>query len=458
MNERKKLFQQIFNGIVPGVIVLVLIIAICAVGLMILNSRNGPMLSYTPTDTPTDKPTDAPTDGPTEPPTEKPTYGPTEPPTEPPTEAPADSFQELKDKTALYLKQNMINGEKYTLVTFTLEKDPDRYRAYYSYLIHGVPTMDRCYVYIDPDGTNVWGHQFDEGLCDDLPITEEMIRQADEDMFLIYDFDRAITTVDKKTICYAEELGIYIHYEIYTYGYDFTISCTVPLVEPPKEPTEDLRDQIPIPEGPVTVDTAIYYMGYYVADTSRYTLFEFSYSPEGLYTAIFYHQICGVDTMDHCTVIMREDGSLYNCVVDNEKAFDNVAITEEMIQIAQDNLYGIYTLSKEEWTSKPTMIHWVDKKLMITFLVTAKDGSMSKSCDVQLNWNLTLPDDKMAVECALRYLNLKGYGFEGYSSVLDNSPGAAHYDVMVQVNGIRYECEVYVSDGTIRNVRSEIVK
>lgn len=440
MTKKRNTIPAYLRDILPAVAILALIAAICIVGVLILNSGSKEQLANNPTDAPTNAPTDAPT----------------EPPTEPPTETPADPLQELKDKAAQYLKQNVKNSEKYTLIKFILDDDTEIYSAYFTYLIYGYPTQDRCYVKMQPDGTLISVEQYDEGTMDGMPITEEVLQVADYELFTINSLNKATTTVAEKCICYTTAWGLYVQYEVFTDGNDLPVSYKVLLWQQPERPL-DPNDQPHVPDVTVTVETALSYMSQYVSDVTRYTLYEFSYSPDGLYTAIFYHQICGVNTMDLCIVIIREDGSLYNCVVDNEKAFDRIPITDKMLQQAMDNMYGINCLPRDEWTAEYDIIQWKDDKLFVTIRATNADGTTTKSYDVRLNWNLPKPDDKTAIDCALKYMGLNGHILQAYDSVYDNSTDSAHYDVTVQVNGIRYACEVHVSDGSVSNIRSEKV-
>ena len=447
MNEKRNIIPPFLKDVLPIAGILVLIIAICIVGVMILNGRSNEQLASNPTEGTTSTPSDSPTDAPTE------------PPTEPPTETPADPLRHLKDKAAEYMENYTYYSDKYALVSFEKYGLWDFYVADFRYMVCGIPTTDSCSVSIWSDGTLKGVSKSFTGNFAYYEITEEMLQRAENKLYTDYSLSKENTSIQHREI----SMGIsdpYITFHVITEGSTEIIKCNVGMERISNSRDLPDKDTIPIPDGALTEETAVYYLSYYVGDTSSYILKEFASSPDGLYTAIFHQQLGGIYTGEMCTVIMREDKSLYNCVVDGTGMYDDVHFTKEDMDFTTENVYAIYGLNKDEWSCKPTMIEWYFGRLTIGFDVRKNDGTDIRYFNVPINYKKEITDADGAVFWAAEFFGKQEGDYEVQSCVLDASTDFPHYDVsfiLGQYDGVGvivnylYECEVGVADGQIRN-------
>lgn len=450
MKESKMVISKILHGIVPGVIALALVIGICAVGLMILNGRTKQSESD-PTSQPTEEPTQPPTNHPTEPPTEQ--------PTEPPTEEPADPMQDLKNKARKYMEKYVYNSDKYELIDFTYNEIRGAYVADFRYMVNGVKTREHCLVNLYKDGIRYSVSKSFTGQFANVEITNEILNNAEDRMYRDYLLSRETSKILSKELFWSYT-DLMIEFAVATDGSPDVQMLSVTLQSPGNDRQLPDKDSIPIPDGPLSEQTAVYYLSYYVGDTSSYLLKEFSLSPDGLTTAIFHHQLGGLYTGDMCTVIMREDKSLYNCFVHGEGMYDDVHFTEEDMEITTENLYVIYGLSKDEWLCTPVMIEWYFGRLTIGFEVKKIDGSDIRYFNVPINYKKHITDPEAAVFWAAEYFGEQEFNYEVSNCTLVEGTDFPHYDVSFilgkTVNGrivvYEYTCEVGVPDGQIRNI------
>ena len=140
-------------------------------------------------------------------------------------------------------------------------------------------------------------------------------------------------------------------------------------------PTETPTEPVVIPEGPASEEKAIAYMKQHVKNPDRYTLVEYKYQEDTyVYKAFFAYLLNGVPTGDVCHIHMRANGDLITCIVPEEGAFDNIQVTDEMLQKAEEDLYTLHSLSKEIHSIEEKYIVWSNGVLSVQFSVFFKSN------------------------------------------------------------------------------------
>jgi len=231
---------------------------------------------------------------------------------------------------------------------------------------------------------------------------------------------------------------------------------------PTEPPTEAPTEPVVIPEGPASQEKAIAYMKLYVKNPDRYELIDYKYQEHtDKYEATFVYRVYGIYTSDYCRVVMRSDGTLDHCSAPNEGIFDNIQITPEMLQSADERLYNMcYGLSKDSYTHEDMRIIMDEGVVSVEYTLKPPDpGAFLETYVVPLIQDEVAYDEEAALAQAKKYFGVNDAGlFLDVKCELSDDKNFVHYNVSFWVNGYRYSCEVGRFTGEVWNaekVRAE---
>ena len=231
---------------------------------------------------------------------------------------------------------------------------------------------------------------------------------------------------------------------------------------PTEPPTEAPTDPVVIPEGPASQEKAIAYMKLHVKNPDRYELIDYTYQEHiDKYEAMFVYRVYGISTSDYCRVVMCSDGKLDHCSAPNEGIFDNIQITPEMLQSADERLYNMYYgLSKDSYTIEDRCIIMDAGVVSVEYVLDPPEpATFLETYAVPLIQGEVAYDEETALAWAKKYFRVaEARLFLDVKCELSDDKNFVHYDVSFRVNGYRYSCEVGRFTGEVWNaerVRAE---
>lgn len=432
MQEKKPFIPYAIQKIASAAAVVVLLVAIGAVALMILNGRTNPQLS----------------DNPTEPPTEA--------PTEPPTEAPVDiDLENLKlNATKLDKDGNEIGT---TQITIHVTKGED----------------DKITdIQIDPfDGWKGLALPVDSTTGEKFEI-QQITENVTESVNIAtlggfkndnrYYFCTLFFTDDFEQIVFVMPTNISYEVDHHYYVAAAGNNLTVEKILAHFEGITIIPTRVEIPEGPASQEKAIAYMKLHVKNPDRYELIDYTYQEHtDKYEAMFVYRVYGISTSDYCRVVMCSDGTLDHCSAPNEGIFDNIQITPEMLQSADERLYNMYYgLSKDSYTIEDMRIIMDAGVVSVEYVLDPPEpATFLETYAVPLIQGEVVYDEETALAWAKKYFGVgEARLFLDVKCELSDDKNFVHYDVSFRVNGYRYSCEVGRFTGEVWNaerVRAE---